>query len=60
MPMDVSTHAFNRAILLASVLVTSQSAFFSVLLQALKHRCLYMYGFQEDAGPSRALGAQDT
>lgn len=57
-PMDVNAHAFNGAILSASVLITSQSAFFSMLLQALKHRCLYMYEYQEHAGPFRALGAQ--
>lgn len=56
--MDVNAHAFNGAILSASVLITSQSAFFSMLLQALKHRCLYMYEYQEHAGPFRALGAQ--
>ena len=58
MPMDVSAHAFNDAILSASVLITSQSAAFSVLLQALKHRYLCMYEDQEHAGPIRALGAQ--
>lgn len=58
MLMDVSAHAFNGAILSASVLISSQSAAFSVVLQALKHIYLYMYEYQEHAGPFRALGTQ--
>ena len=44
--MDVSAHASSGAPLSASVLITSQSAAFSVVSQALKHRYLYMYDYQ--------------